>query len=97
MQARRKNDHLYCFPFKQSTTQSLSRNSSDSDLPSTGNGDADAGPKLAPAHLQRPLFTRKSKAIIWGMQTRAVQGMMDFDYVCSRSEPSIVAMVYPMV
>merc|ERR1719383_539794 len=27
----------------------------------------------------------------------AVQGMLDFDYVCRRSEPSVAAMVYPMV
>lgn len=30
------------------------------------------------------------------MQTRAVQGMLDFDFVCSRKEPSVVAMVYPL-
>merc|ERR1719204_1800130 len=42
------------------------------------------------------LFTKSSRAIIWGLQTRAVQGMMDFDYVCGRSEPSVAAMVYPM-
>lgn len=41
------------------------------------------------------LFSRQTKAIVWGMQTRAVQGMLDFDYVCSRDEPSVVAMVYP--
>ncbi|KAJ8377253.1 hypothetical protein AAFF_G00264810 [Aldrovandia affinis] len=29
------------------------------------------------------------------MQTRAVQGMLDFDYICSRDEPSVAAMVYP--
>jgi ATP citrate (pro-S)-lyase len=42
-----------------------------------------------------PLFTSKTKAIIWGMQTKAVQGMLDFDHVCSRKEPSVVAMIYP--
>uniref|UniRef100_A0A8C8RI87 ATP-citrate synthase n=1 Tax=Pelusios castaneus TaxID=367368 RepID=A0A8C8RI87_9SAUR len=41
------------------------------------------------------LFSRHTKAIIWGMQTRAVQGMLDFDYICSRDEPSVTAMVYP--
>lgn len=41
------------------------------------------------------LVSRHTKAIVWGMQTRAVQGMLDFDYVCSRSEPSVSAMVYP--
>ncbi|XP_023691293.1 ATP-citrate synthase [Paramormyrops kingsleyae] len=41
------------------------------------------------------LFSKETKAIVWGMQTRAVQGMLDFDYVCSREEPSVAAMVYP--
>uniref|UniRef100_A0A8C6WG28 ATP-citrate synthase n=1 Tax=Neogobius melanostomus TaxID=47308 RepID=A0A8C6WG28_9GOBI len=41
------------------------------------------------------LFTKQTKSLVWGMQTRAVQGMMDFDYVCSRNEPSVAAMVYP--
>lgn len=46
-------------------------------------------------HAQQAWFTPKTKAIIWGMQTRAVQSMMDFDFVCSRKEGSVVAMVYP--
>ncbi|XP_057682298.1 ATP-citrate synthase isoform X1 [Corythoichthys intestinalis] len=41
------------------------------------------------------LFSKRTKAVVWGMQTRAVQGMLDFDYVCSRDEPSVAAMVYP--
>lgn len=41
------------------------------------------------------LFGKHTKSIVWGMQTRAVQGMLDFDYVCSRQEPSVAAMVYP--
>lgn len=43
----------------------------------------------------KPLFTSESKAIIWGMQTRAVQSMLDFDFVCRRDEPSVACMVYP--
>jgi len=43
------------------------------------------------------LFSKGTRAIIWGLQTRAVQGMLDFDYVCRRTEPSVAAMVYPMV
>lgn len=43
----------------------------------------------------RALFSNKTKAIIWGMQTRAVQSMLDFDFVCRRSEPSVSACVYP--
>ncbi|XP_026574016.1 ATP-citrate synthase isoform X2 [Pseudonaja textilis] len=41
------------------------------------------------------LFSHHTKSIVWGMQTRAVQGMLDFDYVCSRDDPSVAAMVYP--
>lgn len=41
------------------------------------------------------LFTKNTKAIVWGLQHRAVQGMLDFDYVCQRKEPSVQAMVYP--
>lgn len=41
------------------------------------------------------LFSKHTKAIVWGMQTRAVQGMLDFDYVCSREQPSVAAMIYP--
>lgn len=43
----------------------------------------------------KPLFTAKTKSIIWGMQNKAVQSMLDFDHVCSRKEPSVVAMIYP--
>ncbi|CAH0387530.1 unnamed protein product [Bemisia tabaci] len=43
----------------------------------------------------KPLFTNKTKAIVWGMQTRAVQSMLDFDFVCRRPEPSVACIVYP--
>lgn len=41
------------------------------------------------------MFGNRTKAIVWGMQTRAVQSMLDFDFICRRDEPSVVAMVYP--
>ena len=56
-----------------------------------GEGQTDS----AKAERTQPLFTEKTQCIIWGMQQRAVQGMLDFDYVCSRREPSVVAMIYP--
>ncbi|KAA8585360.1 hypothetical protein FQN60_004054 [Etheostoma spectabile] len=49
----------------------------------------------APIVKATNLFSKHTKSIVWGMQTRAVQGMLDFDYVCSRDEPSVAAMVYP--
>lgn len=48
-----------------------------------------------PSAKATTLFRKQTKSIVWGMQTRAVQGMLDFDYVCSRDEPSVAAMVYP--
>ncbi|KAJ3321160.1 citrate synthase [Blyttiomyces sp. JEL0837] len=39
-------------------------------------------------------FTNKTRAFIYGMQPRALQGMLDFDYMCKRSEPSVAAMIY---
>lgn len=49
----------------------------------------------SPSAKATTLFRKNTKTIVWGMQTRAVQGMLDFDYVCSREEPSVAAMVYP--
>ncbi|UJR20924.1 hypothetical protein I4U23_024033 [Adineta vaga] len=46
-------------------------------------------------NLNRPLFTNTTRAIVWGMQTKAVQGMLDFDHVCRRTQPSVVALIYP--
>lgn len=43
------------------------------------------------------LFNENTKAIVWGLQNRAVQGMLDFDFVCKRTSPSVVASVYPFV
>lgn len=43
----------------------------------------------------RQMFSKTTKSIVWGMQTRAVQSMLDFDFICRRDEPSVVAMVYP--
>jgi len=52
-------------------------------------------PESPNAEQCQPLFTAETKAIVWGMQTRAVQSMLDFDFVCRRKNPSVVAMVYP--
>jgi len=45
---------------------------------------------------QRPdyvLFDKNTRAIVLGYQTAAVQRMLDFDYVCQRSNPSVAAIV----
>ncbi|KAH6592709.1 hypothetical protein BASA61_004475 [Batrachochytrium salamandrivorans] len=40
-------------------------------------------------------FTNTSRAFIYGMQPRAVQGMLDFDFMCKREQPSVACMIYP--
>jgi succinyl-CoA synthetase alpha subunit len=41
------------------------------------------------------LFDENTQAIIFGYQQRAIQRMIDFDYVCERETPSIAAIVNP--
>lgn len=38
------------------------------------------------------MFTKKSNAIIYGLQLKAAQQMLDFDYLCGR-EPSVMAFI----
>ncbi|KAI9343412.1 citrate synthase-like protein [Zopfochytrium polystomum] len=40
-------------------------------------------------------FTKDTRSFIYGMQPRAVQGMLDFDYMCKRDAPSVACMIYP--
>jgi ATP citrate (pro-S)-lyase len=40
-------------------------------------------------------FTEETRAFIYGMQPRAIQGMLDFDQLCKRKVPSVVGMIYP--
>lgn len=42
-----------------------------------------------------PLFTKKTVSIVYGMQPKAVQNMLDFDHLCGRKKPSVLAMIYP--
>lgn len=39
------------------------------------------------------LFTKDTRALIYGNQANAIQRMLDFDYVCRREMPSIAAIV----
>ena len=41
------------------------------------------------------LFSRETQALVYGNQTRAVQRMLDFDYLCRKDAPSVVAMITP--
>ncbi|WFD40176.1 ATP citrate synthase [Malassezia japonica] len=45
-----------------------------------------------PAYLP---FDENTRSLIYGLQPRAIQGMLDFDFSCGRKTPSVAAMVYP--
>merc|ERR1740138_536707 len=53
--------------------------------------------KPAPPATKHTLVTAtpETTSIVYGMQNRAVQGMLDFDYMCKRKKPSVEAMVFP--
>jgi ATP citrate (pro-S)-lyase len=40
-------------------------------------------------------MTSSTRCIVYGLQTTAVQGMLDFDFMCRRPKPSVAAMVFP--
>ncbi|MHA2000772.1 MAG: citrate/2-methylcitrate synthase [Promethearchaeota archaeon] len=41
------------------------------------------------------LFDRNTQAIVYGFQTKAVQRMIDFDFICRRELPSVAAIIRP--
>ncbi|CAJ1374861.1 unnamed protein product [Effrenium voratum] len=55
------------------------------------------GHPAAPAGTKHTLVTATpdTTCIVYGMQNRAVQGMLDFDYMCKRKQPSVEAMIFP--
>jgi len=54
----------------------------DQEVPSSG----------LPSHT---LFHKGTRALVYGLQQRAVQNMLDFDYCCKRAQPSVAGMIYP--
>ncbi len=40
-------------------------------------------------------FDQRTRSFVYGLQPRAIQGMLDFDYSCGRETPSVAAMIYP--
>jgi ATP citrate (pro-S)-lyase len=50
------------------------------------------------AHGARPWFRpfdETTRSFVFGLQPRAIQGMLDFDFSCGRKTPSVAAMIYP--
>lgn len=40
-------------------------------------------------------FDDTTRSLVYGLQPRAIQGMLDFDFACGRPTPSVAAMIYP--
>ena len=40
-------------------------------------------------------FNASTRCVVYGLQNRAVQGMLDFDFMCKRTKPSVAAMIFP--
>ncbi|KAH7320093.1 citrate synthase-like protein [Stachybotrys elegans] len=43
---------------------------------------------------EHALFTDKTRCFVYGLQPRAVQGMLDFDFICKRKTPSVAGIIY---
>lgn len=54
--------------------------------------DKKTGPVERPWY--RP-YDERTRSLVFGLQPRAIQGMLDFDYACGRQTPSVAAMIYP--
>lgn len=55
-----------------------------------------AHPEVVLAHQHSIVnFTPETRCIVYGLQNRAVQGMLDFDFMCKRKKPSVAAMIFP--
>ncbi|KAL8693608.1 MAG: hypothetical protein Q9218_001608 [Villophora microphyllina] len=43
---------------------------------------------------EHTLFHDKTRCFVYGLQPRAVQGMLDFDFICKRKTPSVAGIIY---
>ncbi|OAG42934.1 ATP-citrate synthase subunit 1 [Fonsecaea monophora] len=53
-----------------------------------------APPSRGLSPSQNALFHNKTRCFVYGMQPKAVQGMLDFDFICKRSTPSVAGIIY---
>ncbi|TDL24551.1 ATP citrate lyase isoform 2 [Rickenella mellea] len=51
--------------------------------------------EAAPKRPSYRPFDATTRSLVYGLQPRAIQGMLDFDYSCGRETPSVAAMIYP--
>lgn len=81
------------------TTKSISDQEDQALRAAAANADQEASegpaaPALDGSHAVADM-SGSTRSIVYGLQTSAVQGMLDFDYMCRRPKPSVAAMVFP--
>ncbi len=80
-------------PFKFNGTNGTESNGADVHGFGLGSPRVKVNVKIVPQPASdvpfQPLFTKSTKSIVFGHQPRAIQGMLDFDYCCGRTEPSV--------
>ncbi|KAG8527506.1 uncharacterized protein KY384_007658 [Bacidia gigantensis] len=54
----------------------------------------DAPSRPLSPHAQHMLFHNRTRCFVYGLQPRAVQGMLDFDFICGRKNPSVAGIIY---
>jgi len=47
------------------------------------------------SHHKVAHFTKTTRCAVYGLQDRAVQSMLDFDYMSGRTKPSVAAIIFP--
>lgn len=73
-----------------------SSSSADSFSSQTNSNTAISTPTLSESDRAfKGIFSKSTCSFVYGMQPRAVQGMLDFDFICKREKPSVSAMIYP--
>ncbi|RLN53572.1 hypothetical protein BBJ29_005542 [Phytophthora kernoviae] len=86
---------------KAAASEEGSAVNSDNDDTDGVSGDEEAkalAKKPVPVVIQDEGIVRmndKTRCIVYGLQQRAVQGMLDFDYLCKRKTPSVAALIFP--
>ncbi|KFY39855.1 hypothetical protein V495_05727 [Pseudogymnoascus sp. VKM F-4514 (FW-929)] len=68
-------------------------------LGAAGNANDNIRRFVAPSRPLSPraehaLFHNKTRCFVYGLQPRAVQGMLDFDFICKRTTPSVAGIIY---
>lgn len=61
----------------------------------TGTPVESAPDSLSPEPPAGTVMHPHSRALVFGMQPKAVQGMLDFDFISRRARPSVAGMCYP--